>query len=121
MIKSISTSTASKSDRYHDSDVSENEYGPSPTSASAHSDGNTHIGSAPTGLDSDEDAEFVSPDVPFPSSSASSNMFGRQRNHLIGTAAASTSLNQSGTRSRRSASLTEGLGAFQKSSAQFKH
>jgi hypothetical protein len=120
MIKSVSTSTASKSDRYHDTDVSENEYGPSPTSASGHSDGNTLIGSAPNGLDSDEDAEFDPPNVPFPSSSASSNMFGRQRNHLIATTASSNPLSQSGTRPRRSASLTEGLGAFHENSAQFK-
>lgn len=122
MLKSISTSSASRysnSDRHHDTDVSENEYGPSPTSATVanHGDRNSPIGSVPGGLESDggEDAEVDPANIPLPSSAASS-MFGRQKSHLlVGTAAAAaSSLNQpSSNRPRRSASLSEALGMLQ--------
>lgn len=119
ILKSISTSSASKHssatlDRYHETDVSENEYGPPPTSAPAnYGERNSPVRFAQGGVESDigEDAEVDPANNPVPSS-ATSGMFGRQKSHLaLGNAAAASLLGQSSSnRPRRSASLSDALG-----------
>ncbi|KXN88242.1 Serine/threonine-protein kinase mph1 [Leucoagaricus sp. SymC.cos] len=112
MIKSISTSSASSKqssstlDRYHDTDLSENEYNPPSSALSNYDDRNSPVGISPAGLESDarEDAESPAP------GSGSNAMPGRQKNLVVGGAAAAGSLHQSlSNRPRRSASLSEGL------------
>ncbi|KAJ3564564.1 hypothetical protein NP233_g8215 [Leucocoprinus birnbaumii] len=114
MVKSISTSsTASKQslvDRYHDTDYSENEYGPPLTSATVNqSDRDSPVGQ---GMESDfaEDIDFDPANAPMSAGSAPSSMYGRQKNLVVGNAAAASSLQQSSAnRPRRSASMSEGL------------
>ncbi|KAF9454714.1 Pkinase-domain-containing protein [Macrolepiota fuliginosa MF-IS2] len=113
MLKAISTSSkysSSALDRYHDTDASENEYGP--TSAPPnHSDRNSPTGIAQSNTESDlgEDAEVDPTNIPIPSS-ATSSMFGRQKHLVVGTVAAASSFHQSSSnRPRRSASFSDAL------------
>jgi serine/threonine-protein kinase TTK/MPS1 len=119
MVKSISTSSTSSKhsssalDRYHDTDVSENEYGPSPTSAPTnYGDRNSAAWPAPNDIDIDVggDAEAHPENIPIPSSG---NSNGRQRNLAVGSVAAASSMYQSSSnRPRRSASLSDALRMF---------
>lgn len=67
---------------------------------------------SPVGLSESDIGEDVDNDPAIPSS-ASSNMSGRQKNLVMGSAATASSLQQSlSNRPRRSASLSEGIGMF---------
>lgn len=110
MIKTLSASfTASKQsslDRYHDTDLSESDYDPSPPAGVKYGDRNVH-----GGIESDtgDDGENDPVNAPV-SGSMSSNVYGKQKS-ILGSAAAASSLHRSSaSRQRRSASMSEGIG-----------
>lgn len=122
MLKSTSVSAPKLSgSALHETDTSENEYGPSPISAPGnYGKRNSLNGAIQSGAESDigEDGEVDPTNVAVPSS-ATSSMFGRQKSQLfLGGAAVASSLKQStSNRPRRSASFSDALGMFERTAS----